>query len=422
VSNPALLHLPLRGNLDGRDRNGILTATAVGPVRFTADGYYAEEATTNYITNPRMANGTGWVPGQWTAAWNQTDRTREGVPSVKLTMPAEPTGTPYLYQLQAVSPSQVWSHRWYVYTELTGRRARGQITWRDSGGATIGSALLGTDTTLVPGQWTEVKIENQAAPALSVSALMMLHFVSSTYDQGDVVWICQPQLEQKAYLTSYADGSLGTGYSWSGAVHASASTRVAASLSFNPIGRLLPTQGEIWVRVAYGPVVGTLAQYAFLHIHNGANRLYILRLMSTDELRVGLGANGNTGPGYTHADGALVTQALGWNGTAYTHLVNGTVVASGTVSAGTTELGTIAYIGSNSTSQQINGYISDVMIFDRPLTDAERATLIATPEWSFGVLRPKIGGLLRIGMSMGLAISSVAAIDPIAILRAKGDL
>ena len=56
------------------------------------------------------------------------------------------------------------------------------------------------------------------------------------------------QAEAKAYATSYADGSLGTGYSWSGTAHASASTRAASRVQ-SPRGALDALQGAVacWV-------------------------------------------------------------------------------------------------------------------------------------------------------------------------------
>lgn len=70
MANPCLLHLPLRNDLVGRDRNGIVTATANGPVRFSADGYFAEEATTNYVRNPRGGSTSFWSISNGTRTFN----------------------------------------------------------------------------------------------------------------------------------------------------------------------------------------------------------------------------------------------------------------------------------------------------------------------------------------------------------------
>ena len=47
---------------------------------------------------------------------------------------------------------------------------------------------------------------------------------------GMKVWTDAWQYEQKGYVTSYCDGSLGNGYAWTGAAHASTSTRTAGLL------------------------------------------------------------------------------------------------------------------------------------------------------------------------------------------------
>lgn len=51
------------------------------------------------------------------------------------------------------------------------------------------------------------------------------------------------QVEKKAYATSYCDGSLGVGYSWSGTAHASSSTRSAGSISVAASGRAYESDG-----------------------------------------------------------------------------------------------------------------------------------------------------------------------------------
>lgn len=48
---------------------------------------------------------------------------------------------------------------------------------------------------------------------------------------GRLIYATAFQLEQKSYATSYADGSLGTGYSWSGTAHASTSARTAGAIA-----------------------------------------------------------------------------------------------------------------------------------------------------------------------------------------------
>jgi hypothetical protein len=41
------------------------------------------------------------------------------------------------------------------------------------------------------------------------------------------------QVEEKGYATTYCDGSLGVGYSWSGTAHASTSTRLDSYLDLS---------------------------------------------------------------------------------------------------------------------------------------------------------------------------------------------
>ena len=51
---------------------------------------------------------------------------------------------------------------------------------------------------------------------------------------GKIIYLDGVQMEQKAYATTYADGSLGTGYSWAGTANNSNSTRAKSNITYAP--------------------------------------------------------------------------------------------------------------------------------------------------------------------------------------------
>lgn len=62
---------------------------------------------------------------------------------------------------------------------------------------------------------------------------------------GKTVYVDGVQLEAKAYVTTYADGSLGTGYSWSGTGNESNGVRSDTHLRFSPTNKISNTAGAV---------------------------------------------------------------------------------------------------------------------------------------------------------------------------------
>ncbi len=66
---------------------------------------------------------------------------------------------------------------------------------------------------------------------------------------GKTIYVDGVQLEAKTYATTYADGSLGTGYSWSGVANESGGVRASGDLTFASANNLSETNGsaDFWV-------------------------------------------------------------------------------------------------------------------------------------------------------------------------------
>ena len=426
MSNPALLHLPLRTGLDGRDRNGIVTATAVGPVRFTADGYFAEEGTTNLVANPSTEVDTSNIfPGTGDAGQisRETGFGYSGNACMKVTAPGLAAGEGVIYR--SLTGLGTTSTRTFV----------GSLYARGSGVVDVWTRAQYADVSITEGEKTFVTLTNNwqriVAPAVTTDPAKTLHFLQVMCRTRSVAavefWVDAAQIEEKSYATSYADGSMGTGYSWAATAHNSASTRAGTVLRVPTTDHIAVASGAMAARVRRAYAGQSFPQFFGAGLTSGSSdELLVYGLKATDELvteqRFAGVNNTLTGTGHTVPVGTQRLIYAHWSGRDKAHgLLDGTVVSDTTPQTvdPTGSWGTHQFvnIGSGPLGNHTDGYISDLLIFDRPLTDAERATLAATPEWSFGVLQPKLGGLLRLGMGLGLAVSSVAAVDPVAILR-----
>ncbi|MEI6462546.1 MAG: LamG-like jellyroll fold domain-containing protein, partial [bacterium] len=67
---------------------------------------------------------------------------------------------------------------------------------------------------------------------------------------GKKIYVDGVQLENKSYATTYADGSLGSNYAWTGTANNSTSNRTVVNLKYSPTGNISSSQGSIslWVK------------------------------------------------------------------------------------------------------------------------------------------------------------------------------
>jgi hypothetical protein len=245
-----------------------------------------------------------------------------------------------------------------------------------------GSAITETDIT------ANVLIENVATAIASITAVGggWYRVVSaprtatgSTSNAGwyvgenTTVYVDGIQLEQLAYPTPYADGSLGTGHAWTGTADASTSTRTAASVRYaNPLSATAGTVA-LWYKPAAGKVIAA-ERYLF--------------------------AEGNIA-GYIHSDGTLnitdgsnilgvalpsldpqtwVHLAFTWDATGMRLYRNGALMSAfvGTYTA--PALGANLYIGSDAAgtpANQCDGWIDELFTSTAALPAASIAALAA---------------------------------------------
>ncbi len=202
-----------------------------------------DEATTNLVTNPSFEVDTAG----WTGILGTETITRDttagnfyfGVAGLKVVTAAGVTGGGVQVTVN-VSPNTVYAVSWWskggdypIYWALVGDSsgATNYANTHDQGFTSIWTRCSGTKTT------------NGSDTTLTLKA-----YVGWDNTNAQTFYIDAVQIEAKAYPTSYCDGSMGTGYAWTGTVHASTSTRTAGWHYFNPSQRIVfDTSGNMQI-------------------------------------------------------------------------------------------------------------------------------------------------------------------------------
>jgi hypothetical protein len=231
-----------------------LVPSAAGPIRFPwvkwSHGLLVEESTTNLVLNPAPASTTGYTGVSGTLALDSTfGLTR--AKSLTLTATAVPCNISFAYATTIATFQYTFSIYVYATRAVTVQLS---IDWKNSAGSSISTATDATTHTLYPGIWQRLEYAGNQAPALAVRAHPKVALVSPSVI-GDKVWAAGWQVENKACATSYADGTLGTGYSWSGTVDNSYSVRATSACTYTLPVSLSPANGFTiccWVAQPFG--------------------------------------------------------------------------------------------------------------------------------------------------------------------------
>ena len=239
-------------------------------------------------------------------------------------------------------------------------------------------------------------------PAFTTNAAKTLDFLSLivTTQTGvaTTLYADNGQIEEKAYATSYCDGSLGTGYSWSGTAHASSSSRAGTVISAPNANHISTIQSSIAALVEY-PNLDASASGRLLFVGNTSSPGTVGDTIYVDTGKTNLTGNFKVNGATTQTISQSALTAPAW------HLVavgwtSALISASVDAGAGTSAVRTTAptgiidgvnmMIGAHSSAFNLaNRKLGPVAIFDRPLTQAELTLLQATdPRYWWDLLGP----------------------------------
>lgn len=245
-STSALLYCPFSSApLDGRpNTNGHLgqaaTATAVSAISGKFGGGVCVAAgATNRITNPSFE--TGSTSGYFT----------DGSGALTITTLARKFGVQALSWWPGTGANNVFNlvsgtlvaSSWITFSVYVKRADGGALSGLQ---CYIDSTLALVSATIVPDVdgWYRVVASRLMPGAIGNHVVGIANLPTAVcYFDG---W----QVEQSSEVTPYLDGSLGPGFTWSGAAHASISTRSAGNLSYS-------------AERSYDPFQGTMSCWAF---------------------------------------------------------------------------------------------------------------------------------------------------------------
>lgn len=224
------------------------------------------------------------------------------------------------------------------------------------------------------GGWTRVVKNFTATTSASLYGVQVA--------AGKNVYVDGVQLEQRTTDTSYIDGSLGANYSWSGTVHNSTSYRSPASLTYPNTNVLNHDSGTVvlWAKPdhAWNDATWTANNPAIFANYSGGSTNRFIRMSSTTG-KLQFVIQGNNVYDYQTyvtppSDKSWIQVALLWDKTTQkaAAFVNGVKVNS------VSNLTMTSSAFSDSTFQvgsNFGGTISDLRIYDQPLTDSEIALL-----------------------------------------------
>lgn len=447
-SNPTLLYWNADGLL-ANDRAGAFSLTGSGAVRFQEVGdrvaAYIEEGTTNYISNPRVENDQ--------ASWD----TLVGATNVRILDTERIGPADNAKFMRYTTPGVAINEGGQATGErsMTGTAASftGSIYVKGTGTLSIYSRIYYTDSTFTEGPTTVITLTSTwtryvATPvvidttktAATVRALFRTNVIQAiTFD------VSLAQMEQKTYATTYADGSMGTGYAWIGTAHGSQSLRTATSISFANSNRITPKQGSIVVRYRPDYSPGSSSYLMLAGTDGVGDHVYLVRTssgQSTMSTRTGtaaprqatssnqdavLGVGSLYGPSvYGTATYGDVSAGVpgGWSiargdwgaatvGVRLNTGVRASVARVDTITADAMG-STVAAFGGSGGIQTLNGWISEVLVVDRVLTADEFDTLDSLANWSFDTLEipvPPPVYLVRYKRGEGLVGPGVITVD-----------
>ncbi|KKL65403.1 hypothetical protein LCGC14_2155330, partial [marine sediment metagenome] len=243
----------------------------------------------------------------------------------------------------------------------------------------------------------------------------------SGYGSSGEYYIDAIQIEQYSSITPYCDGSLGDGHSFSGADHASTSSRVASVLEYSPT--LAKTgRGTVmfWVK-CNGDAADSDYQYC-LQLTAISGRIVVSSNANDENVRFLAGFFDSTGSSINNGEWRHV--AVTWDGTDAILYLDGVADITYSSYSGFSGALSSVFIGSDSTNNlQLNGWLDEVVFLDRA-ADADEVLAVyeseapvfaetSTFEWSTPSISTWIDeeGLWSRGQVTGQEVFGISDVD-----------
>ena len=350
-------------------------ATLIGGVIFRPGkfGKAAQVAgsTTNLLTNPSLeTNSTGWSSSSSGSVAQSSADAYVGSYSLLCT-----SGGSQSYAQGAVTSISI-SNQTYTWSAYVKNRdvATGSgsvqllVNWQ--GGANPAATVAYTTAYTVTDLTDWLRVSTQFIPDYSDRTAANFYVkVNGVTADGQGFYLDGAQLEAKAHLSPYCDGSLdinGAGaHTWSGTAHASTSSRTQAYFTYSTTDLMLLTAGTIgiWVRLASAPVD---AQRFLLRSTSGGSDFF-LSTNTTGKWRWRCGSTAYDSTASVAA-GVWTHLAMTWSSGGVSFYVNGVLDGSAALS-GFSAVGATLAVGASSSS--VNGLVDELFITKTAMTANE---------------------------------------------------
>ncbi len=250
--------------------------TAGGSLNLKIDG--VQVATNTGVVAFGTVPTTAYFGANYAGGW-QYDATFTIPTFTGIVTPTENTTVPYYkfgsksvklvasadgQYVTAINPGNTNAHTLsaYVYDGTTGN-VGGIVS------ATIAKLVYGGSTTLtttytdVGGGWWRLSYSGAVANAAADYGIAVL--------SGKTVYVDGVQLEMLAYATTYTDGTMGSGYAWTGVANNSTSTRTATDLVYANTSNFTPSAGSVsfWIKSGPTNIWNDSKMHSFFTIGNG---------------------------------------------------------------------------------------------------------------------------------------------------------
>lgn len=392
-----------------------ISADESGAVRYFpgkyGDSVFVEEGTTNYVENPAFresddlwtfVTNTGSMScGQVTSDYPE-DIDTSGSYQVNVEDDGNVDGT-LKTTLAGLSADTTYPVSFWVKNEVSGSSFTGtsmRIVRSDGSGASGSSFSVTSDWERVSSLFTTESGQD--------SFVLEVRFEKTGAVIDDKILFCGFQVENSADMTTYCDGSQGTGYSWTGGVNSSSSLRDDTIIQY-PVGSHLSADiGSVgfWVKPAWDN-------------DDTATRIFFDTASSSSAKRMSVYKDGDNKlnfridePGGDYSAVQSVS-AVDWESEEFLHVactydfddvsdtwdltsfVNGHEIStssSGTAST-SSALPDYMYLGTNfEGGEPSNSYFDDFFAYSRILSDVEISRIYDSPiQMSEGRLRATIG-------------------------------
>jgi hypothetical protein len=379
---------------------------------------WIEEATTNLVTNPSMeTNTTGWgVLGSATLT-RDTVFALFGNASLKIVTNGVGGGEGFVSPTNSIPATNGQSITYSIWLRGSGTLVLVADLYNSSN--VFLQTLTTSPTITLSDTWTRTTFSFNVTNA---SAAFVQFIARTPTQQASTMYADGIQVEQKGYATSFTDGSLGSGYAWTGTANASTSTRANALLTFDETNHANIASGSIltWF---YADSDSTTQDKELIDIGQlvaSKDQIRLFRINTTNTIR-GYFASNNAQTGIATTTAAAKGQwhlaYVEWDALNIAVSLNGAAKVTSTRTAYVGDLGSAQDLRIGSfgvgTTNIFNGKIGPTLIFNRPLAQSEITGYFNSPS-PYGFTRTTTPQLRRTNTQATIRRTHV---QPVSILR-----